>query len=776
MRFMQIASFYPDYLHNFYGRQPDLAAQSFSAQIDALLGDGFGAGHLIAPAMKGVGFEPLLVITNAVPAQSRWAIENGLPAPRSHGELTALVAQQIEMYQPDVLYVLDPIAFDGRFISSLRFRPRLVVGWRAANIPAGVTWVGYDVMLSSDEGCRRRALEIGARHAEFFRPGFPRTLAARVADTPKNADIVFCGQITVEHQQRLIAMEELVQALKITPNFTAALHLGIPPTANVSPLLKKHDKGAVWGLEMYRAVRGGRVAPNFHIDLAVTKNQNMRILETLGIGTMLLTEFDPNLHESFELGREIETYASAGELAEKARYFAKHDAEREEIAKRGQARCFADHSHERRAETMAGIIGQYMTSTAPKAALQRASTPDVAALMPIFDPNIKAALNHLANSRIEEAANLLNGIVQRDNTNAFALYLLGRVAFLVGETKSASDLFHTALALKLAPDFAWLCAADLSAAFLKLGQANEAIQTLRQAYALKSKNADVARRLITLLNQTGAGEEAALLAERSKQDASPTGVHLDALMDLRKAGLIESEPVAAVAPEKSANGQIDLGKEFPGVSFGLGVQALGIDSLRIGRGTVVGDGTWLNVCLRDGQPRMVIGECVLVGRRAMLSSATYLEIGDHTIFGPNVYVASSAHEYEGNHLKPILMCGVRDLGRIVVEENCWLGTNVVIDGNITIGRGSVVGANSVVRHSLPPFSVAVGAPAKIVRMLNPETEKWESVATEADMARMEAARQRKAFPDRATYKEILRKANGGRGLDPVVGGFGIHMR
>ncbi|MBL8631528.1 MAG: glycosyltransferase [Rhodospirillaceae bacterium] len=777
MRFMQIASFYPAYLHNFYGRNPALAEQPFQAQIDALLADGFGAGHLIAPAMAGVGFDPLLIITNCVQSQTRWAIENGVPAPRSSAELTALVAQQIEMYQPDVLYVLDPIAFDGRFISSLRVRPRLVVGWRAANIPAGVTWVGYDVMLSSDEGCRRRALEIGARHAAFFRPGFPRSLAARVADAPKNADIVFCGQITVEHQQRLIGMQELVQALQINPSFTAALHLGIPPTASISPLLKKHDKGAVWGLDMYRAVRGGRIAPNFHIDLAVTKNQNMRILETLGVGTFLLTEFDPTLHETFDLGREVETYTSVGEMAEKVRHYLKHDQEREAIAKAGQARCFADHSHERRAETLAGLIGQYMSSAAPKSATS-AQAPDVAALLPIFDPQIKTALGHLVNGRIDEAANLLNAAVQRDNTNALALYLLGRVAFLVGEAKSASDLFHTALALKLAPEIAWLCAADLSAAFVKLGQANEAVQTLRQAYALKPKNAEVALRLITLLNQTGGIDEAALLAERAKQDANPIGIRLDALMDLRKAGLVDAAPTStmASAPKPSSSNAIDLTKEFPGVSFGLGVQALGIDSLRIGRGTVVGDGTWLNVCLRDGQARMVIGECVLVGRRAMLSSMTYLEIGDHTIFGPNVYVASSAHEYEGNHLQPILMCGVRDLGRVVVEENCWLGTNVVVDGNITIGRGSVVGANSVVRHSMPPFSVAVGAPAKIVRMLNPETEKWESVATEADMARMEAARKRKPFPDRATYKEILRKANGGRGLDPVVGGFGIHMR
>lgn len=746
MRFLQIASFYPAYLDSFYRRQPDMASASFASQIGALLADGFGGGHLIAPAMATVGFEPTLIITNAAPAQTQWALEHGLPAPRSNADLGALVARQVEALDPDVLYVLDPIAFDGRFLAGLRVRPRLVVGWRAANIPAGTTWDGFDLMLSSDEGCRKRALELGARVAENFRPGFPKHLADRVAATPKTSDIVFCGQMTIEHQKRFMAMQRLMDGLASKDGFTAALHLGLPKNDAFPESLRRYDKDSVWGLDMYKAVRGGKVAPNFHIDLATTRNQNMRILETTGVGTFLLTEHDEHLHETFIPGKEVETYSSDGELVEKARYYIDHDEEREAIAKRGQERCFAEHSTERRAKDLAQLIGRYIGAAKSARAPSRPApaTPNVQSADPIDQ-----SIAHLLAGRVNEAAAALNALIQKDSANVRALHLLGRVAFLVGEAKSAVELFQTALALKPQPEHAWRCAVDLSAALVKQGRKAEAETALRQAYASDPKRAELSERMTALM-------------------AGDSAVHLDTLSDLR--GLAPAPPSSSEAMPMT-----HLAQSFPGVTFGAGVQCIGVGSIRIGQGSVVADGSWLNVCINDGKPRMVIGECVLVGRRAVLSSGTYLEIGAHTIFGPNVYVASAAHEYIGNHLKPILQCGIRDWGRVVLEENCWLGMNAVVDGDLTIGRGSVVGANSVLRQSLPPFSLAVGSPARIIRMLNPETEQWEPVDTNEDRARIEAARQRKPFPDRAAYKAILDKANSGRTVHPAVAGNGMHL-
>lgn len=765
MRFMQIASFYPAYLNAFYGRDPARPNLPFDAQIAALLADGFGGGHLIAPYMAGVGYETMLVVTNAMPAQTQWALAHGIAAPRTDAELRALIARQIETFAPDVLYVLDPITFDARFIAGLSVRP-YVVGWRAANIPAGVSWQGFDLMLSSDEGCRRRALEIGARAVAPFRPGFPVALAKAVADVPKTSDLVFCGQITVEHGHRLAALAPLVEGLEKDRTLSAALHMGLPKDARVSDALKRHDRGSVWGLDMYRAVRGGKIAPNFHIDLATTKNQNMRILETTGVGTFLMTEADPNLAATFAPGREVETYANPGELLEKCRYFLDHATEREAIAKRGQDRCIADHAMERRAETLAAILNEH---TKGRAAQRPAAAPPTAPHAPEQDPQLAKAIAHLAGGRVNEAADIVNGMIQREPSNARAIHLLGRVAFLVGETASAAELFQTAGALKLPPEFLWVACGDLAAASYKAGRKDDALTALRQAYALAPQVPEIASRLIMLLEKNGATAEVNLL--RARHPDAPANVILESLIDIGHIGGAKPMTAKPAAQESSS----DLSRAFPGITFGNDVQCIGTASIRIGAGSVVGDGSWLNVCIRDNAPRMVIGDFVLIGRRAVLSSGTYLEIGSHTIFGPNVYVSSAEHEYIGNHEKPILMCGVRDLGRLVVEENCWLGMNAVVDGNITIGRGSVVGANSVLRRSLPPFCIAVGAPARIVRMLNPVTNQWEPVAGEADVSRIEEARKSKPFPERAAYKATLDKQNAGRPLHPVVAGLGLHL-
>ncbi|MCB2109142.1 MAG: glycosyltransferase [Rhodobacteraceae bacterium] len=771
MRFLQVASFNIAYLNQFYEARPKLADAPFAKHIDALLEDGFGAGHLIAPYMQAAGFESSLIVSNAWQAQTAWALARGTAAPRSLEDLRALVARQIEAIKPDVLYVIDPITFDGGFVRALGHKPLLVVGWRAAEIPEGTDWRGFDVMLSSDAGFRETARKIGARSVLPFSPGFPRTLAERVADQPKTADIVFCGNVTVDHTMRLKAIDAMLTGLGKQRQFTTALHLGLPKDNRIPAQILSRDLDSVWGLAMYRAVRSGRIAPNFHIDLAATKNQNMRILETTGVGTFLLTEADSKLADSFAPGREVETYANDQELIEKTLYYLDHEDEREQIARRGQQRCFTDHSMEVRAAQMTDIINQAMRGTNARA--QEKSELPAKTTAP---SDVDRALEHLLLGQINEAAGLLNSAVQANPIDGRALHLLGRVAFLVGEIDAAVEVLQSALAVALPPPHGWLCAADYATVLFKKGRHDEAIKALRQSFALNPPTAEIGVRLAAMLDQVGAREEAAMVRAKLP-GANGTIPALDSMIDLRVlTGGSNRDADSSVAKAPSVpRPDRNLERAFPGIPFGKDVQCVGIDSIRIGRGSAIGDGSWLNVCIRDRQPRMVIGDYVLVGRRAVLSSGTYLEIGSHTIFGPNVYVSSAEHEYEGNHLKPILMCGIRDHGGLVVEENCWLGMNAVVSGQLTVGRGSVVGANSVLRQSIPPFSIAVGSPARVVRMWNPKTDAWEPVRDDADRARIEQARAEVPIPSRAELKQRLDAANGGQPLHPVVAGLGLHL-
>ena len=84
-----------------------------------------------------------------------------------------------------------------------------------------------------------------------------------------------------------------------------------------------------------------------------------------------------------------------------------------------------------------------------------------------------------------------------------------------------------------------------------------------------------------------------------------------------------------------------------------------------------------------------------------------ISIGSRVTFAPNVRLI--AHDASTKRL-----LGASRLGRIVIEDGCFLGDSVVVLPGVTIGRSSIIGAGSVVTRSIPPGSVAVGNPAKVL--------------------------------------------------------------
>lgn len=219
--------------------------------------------------------------------------------------------------------------------------------------------------------------------------------------------------------------------------------------------------------------------------------------------------------------------------------------------------------------------------------------------------------------------------------------------------------------------------------------------------------------------------------------------------------------------------KFNLARYFPEVSFGEKVQIFGVKSIRIGKGSCIGDDTWLNDCVRDDKVRLKIGKCVLIGRRSIVSSGGYLEIGDYTITGPNVYVSNVDHDYRNINV-PIYLGSLTAGRNLVVEENCWLAFNSVVVGNVTVGRGSVIGANAVVVKDVPPFSVVVGNIGRIVKMFDPSVKKWVPVKTEDDKQRVLENREKKGLPSRSEYRAILAKANL-KEVNSVVAGGGRHI-
>ena len=99
-----------------------------------------------------------------------------------------------------------------------------------------------------------------------------------------------------------------------------------------------------------------------------------------------------------------------------------------------------------------------------------------------------------------------------------------------------------------------------------------------------------------------------------------------------------------------------------------------------------------------------------------------VKIGDNVFFGPNCTLATPMHplRYQERNMKrkPDGTLYDDEYGRpITIESNCWIASNVVVVGGVTIGEGSVIGAGSVVTKDIPPHSLAVGNPCKVIRRI-----------------------------------------------------------
>ena len=100
-----------------------------------------------------------------------------------------------------------------------------------------------------------------------------------------------------------------------------------------------------------------------------------------------------------------------------------------------------------------------------------------------------------------------------------------------------------------------------------------------------------------------------------------------------------------------------------------------------------------------------------------------VNIGDNVFFGPNCTIATRVHPFRWQErnmkLKEYGTVYDDEYGKpITIHSNCWIASNVVITGGVTIGEGCVIGAGSVVTRDIPPNSLAVGNPCRVIRQIS----------------------------------------------------------
>lgn len=99
---------------------------------------------------------------------------------------------------------------------------------------------------------------------------------------------------------------------------------------------------------------------------------------------------------------------------------------------------------------------------------------------------------------------------------------------------------------------------------------------------------------------------------------------------------------------------------------------------------------------------------------------THIYVGDYTMFGPNVVIATAGHPI----LPELREQGFQYNAQVHIGKNCWLGAGVIVLPGVTIGDNVVIGAGSVVTKDLPSNVVAVGNPCKVLREVNDRDKEY----------------------------------------------------
>jgi len=149
--------------------------------------------------------------------------------------------------------------------------------------------------------------------------------------------------------------------------------------------------------------------------------------------------------------------------------------------------------------------------------------------------------------------------------------------------------------------------------------------------------------------------------------------------------------------------------------------------IKIGNSVIIRKDAWLNILPEaSGAVNIVVEDGCLIGARSVVSAKNSIHLEKDVIIATSVLIMDHNHAYEDIH-RPIREQGATSGGTIRIEQGCWIGHGASIvcnQGELVIGRNSIVAANTLVTKSFRPYSVIVGNPGRLGRHFDPVKGAW----------------------------------------------------
>lgn len=131
---------------------------------------------------------------------------------------------------------------------------------------------------------------------------------------------------------------------------------------------------------------------------------------------------------------------------------------------------------------------------------------------------------------------------------------------------------------------------------------------------------------------------------------------------------------------------------------------------------------------------LIIGSNVQINDNVHITAVHSVSIGKNALLASRIYISDVQHgDYSSTspyvQSDPEVIVKDRPLSYkdVAIEDNVWIGEGVCVMPGVIIGRCSIVGAGSVVTKNIPPYCIAVGNPARVIKRYNPDTRTWEKI-------------------------------------------------
>ncbi|WP_406656583.1 glycosyltransferase [Methanolobus sp. ZRKC2] len=384
MKVLMLWKYYPQYLSYFYEKYPYVVDLPFQEHRNAMLNDHFGWPGDLSRYMNNQGIETEFIIVNAESMQKQWARENNFESYSDSGWEKEIAMEQIKRFKPDILWITAIFDYFGDFIKDASAHCKKVITWVSCATPDNLDLSGLEVLVTSHPEMLKDKQHL-FNEVVVVKPGFDSEILKKIGNVEKKYDVTFVGSITANHLKRAETLAYLIENgidLKFfgnvgeTPkirkdeiikqvgkyvsslqNIRKGIHIFRDTYLQTSQkhndyqrhieTIKKVYQGPVFGMKMYRTLAASHITLNIHIDVAGDHAGNMRMFETTGVGTCLLTEYSENINDLFEPGKEVLTYISKEDLLSSIKKSLEFDECIESVAKAGQEKTLNDHSIER---------------------------------------------------------------------------------------------------------------------------------------------------------------------------------------------------------------------------------------------------------------------------------------------------------------------------------------------------------------------------------------------------------------------------------------------